>query len=410
MEDVISFDQILNMAYHQQALNFKPGDQYVYSNTGYNMLAEVVKRVSGKSFREWTDENIFRPLAMTNSHFQDDHTEIVPGMAYGYAADGKGGYRTTKNSLTALGSSSLYTTVDDLAKWVINLDDMKVGGENVIRAMAERGRLNGGERIAYGYGLSNGEYKGLKTLGHSGGWASFQTFLLHFPEQHFSVVVLANHSPSNPSLASYQIADLYLASELKADPGEAEKTEAAAIEVPEKVLDTYLGAYRLGPGWYVTIDKNPQGLTAYATNEQVVPMVARSEGLFWVEAYGSTIAFGKDNAGNVTHFKYRGMTCPKVGNFKQLTAEELKVYEGQYYSSELNTSYVIQVEEGKLVARHPRHGTISLTQSWSNDFVGPWFMGSVEFATGSRGEVTGFSVTQNRSRNQKFEKKKPDSY
>ena len=116
-DDVISMDQILNMAYHQNSLNFRPGSEYLYSNTGYNLLAEVVHRITGKTFREWTHDNIFEPLGMSQSHFYDDHNEVVPFKASSYFRGQDDQFYHSVNSLTALGSSSLYTTTSDLAKW-----------------------------------------------------------------------------------------------------------------------------------------------------------------------------------------------------------------------------------------------------------------------------------------------------
>src|SRR3546814_7958480 len=99
------------MAFHQQDLNFKPGSEYSYSNTGYNLLARLVERVSGKSFREWTQEHIFSPLGMNHTHFHDEYSEVVPGKAYGYSRGGDGKHNAVANGLTALGSSSLFTSI-----------------------------------------------------------------------------------------------------------------------------------------------------------------------------------------------------------------------------------------------------------------------------------------------------------
>jgi CubicO group peptidase (beta-lactamase class C family) len=134
-DDVISFEQILTMAYNQRTLNFDPGAEYMYSNTGYNLLAELVRRVTGKSFRAWTDENLFTPLGMTRSHFRDDHTEIFPDRVLGYSRGEGGPFRATSNNLTALGSSSLFTTAEDLAKWLANFDDARVGGGKAMSRM-----------------------------------------------------------------------------------------------------------------------------------------------------------------------------------------------------------------------------------------------------------------------------------
>ncbi|HYH55459.1 MAG TPA: serine hydrolase domain-containing protein, partial [Anseongella sp.] len=313
MDDIISFDQILEMAFHQQDLNFVPGSEQLYSNTGYNLLAELVQRVSGQTFREWTDTHIFSPLGMTGTHFQDNHAEVVPAKAYGYARGRNGKYEAVPNGLTALGSSSLFTSIDDLAKWVRNFEDPKVGGKAVIERMQQQGVLNNGKQISYAFGLDIGEYRGLKTLGHSGGWAAFSTYLLHFPAQRFSVVVLMNHSPANPGQAAYHIADIYLAGELQTQRQAAVKEEdQPSVDLPVSLLDEYTGTYRLGPARYVTVTREGGQLMARATAEQTVPMTARSDSAFWVKAYGSSIVFRRDNSGRVKAFGYRGTTCPKV--------------------------------------------------------------------------------------------------
>jgi hypothetical protein len=363
-----------------------------------------VKRVTGKTFRQWTDENIFQPLGMTNTHFHDDHTELVPNKAYGYARGKDGKFSAVPNGLTALGSSSLYTSINDLARWVMNLDDQKFGGKAVLERMETRGVLNSGEKIAYAFGLSVGKYRGLKTLSHGGSWASFRTYLVHFPDKRFSVVVLLNYSPSNSRRAAYDVVDIYLADELKPRPKTPKKkAEPKPVKVPITVLDEYVGTYRLGKGWYVTISRKGDRLMTQATAEDIFPMTATSEKRFWVKDYNAPIIFGRDKEGRVSQFLYRGMTCPKLEHVPKPGLEQLAELAGEYKSEELETFYTIALEDGKLVAKHRRHGTINLAYAYKDDFRGGvWFMRSVEFYRNEAGEVAGFKVTQSRSRNQRF--------
>lgn len=408
MDDVISFDQILTMTFNQQDLNFKPGHEYSYSNTGYNLLAELVKGVSGKTFRQWTDENIFKPLGMINTHFHDDYAELVSNKAYGYARGSDGKFDAVPNGLTALGSSSLYTNINDLARWIMNLDDPKVGGKTVLERMITTGVLNSGKQIIYAFGLNLDQYRGLRTLSHGGSWASFRTYLVHFPDERFSVVVLLNYSPSNSSRAAFDVVDIYLADKLKPLSKTAQKrTEPKPVKAPITVLDEYIGTYRLGEGWYVTISRRGDRLMTQATAEDIFPMTATSERRFWVKEYNAPIVFGRDKAGQVAHFLYHGMTCPKLENVLTPGLEQLAELIGEYKSEELKTFYTIALEDGNLVAKHRRHGTINLTYAYKNDFRGGvWFMRSVEFYRNKAGEVAGFKVTQNRSRNQRFIKQK----
>jgi len=250
-QDVISFEQILRMAYHQRELNFAPGEAYAYSNTGYNLLAEVVSRVSGRSFRAFAAERIFEPLGMRSTHFQDDSTEIVPDRAESYRPAPGGGFRRVTSNLTALGSSSLFTTIEDLSKWIANFEAAApvVGGPEVVRRLHERGVLNSGETIAYAFGQSIGEYRGLPTVSHTGSWAGYRSVLVRFPEQRFAVGILANTADMNPASLANDIADVYLADRLGPAPTPGENGRRGGGPAPSwqptsAELEAYAGTYR----------------------------------------------------------------------------------------------------------------------------------------------------------------------
>ena len=240
MDDVISFKHILKMVRHQKALNYEPGTAYSYSNTGYNLLAEIVETVTGNSFREWTDANIFKPLGMSNTHFHDDYEMILKNRAYSYQTAENGGFKHAINNTTALGSSSLYSTVEDLAKWMLNFDYPQIGEQTVLDQMRQRGVLSNGEQISYAFGLNISEYRGLQTVGHSGSWRGFRSHLMRFPDQKFGVVILCNLDTFNPLRLAEKVADLYLADALapaekasepeKAVPAEDTKSEPLTPE------------------------------------------------------------------------------------------------------------------------------------------------------------------------------------
>ena len=237
MDDVISFKHILKMVRHQKVLNFEPGAEFLYSNTGYNLLAEIVERVTGDSFREWTDTHIFKPLGMTNSHFHDDYEMILKNRAYSYQSVENGEFNHAVNNTTALGSSSLYSTVEDLAKWILNFDDTRIGEQTVIEQMHQRGVLNDGEQIDYAFGLNIGEYRGLKTVGHSGSWRGFRSHLIRFPDQKFGVVILCNLDTFNPLDLAEKVADLYLADVLTpVETSESEKATEPAEDIKSEPL------------------------------------------------------------------------------------------------------------------------------------------------------------------------------
>lgn len=243
--DVISFEKILRMLSRQEDLDFTPGSEYSYSNTGYNLLARIIEVQSDESFRAYTQARIFGPLGMERTHFSDDYLEIVPGRAESYAPTPDGGYRRVINQLTALASSSLNTTMSDFVLWMRNYETAQVGGRQLVDRMLDRGVLDDGEAIDYAYGLSLGEYRGLDTFGHGGSWSGFRTNFVRFPEHGLSVAVFCNVSNCDPSGRARRVAEVFLEEEM-GPPSEPNGGggDREALELTQEVLGTYAGSYR----------------------------------------------------------------------------------------------------------------------------------------------------------------------
>ena len=313
MEDVISFKHILKMARHQKALNFEPGAAYLYSNTGYNLLAEIVERVTGDSFREWTNTHIFKPLAMTNTHFHDDHQMVLKNRAYSYQVVEDNGFKHAVNNTTALGSSSLYSTVEDLAKWILNFEDTRIGEQTVIEQMHQRGVLNDGAQIDYAFGLNIGEYRGLKTVGHSGSWRGFRSHLIRFPDPKFGVVILCNLDTFNPLGLAEKVADLYLddilapkeaaAPEKAAEPAEETKSEPLA---PEQLAE-FEGDYyteELDTTYGIRVHGN-QLVAQHIRHDDI--LLTYTDGHFLGDSwFFPEVRFIRDDVGSVTGFRLTG--------------------------------------------------------------------------------------------------------
>ena len=313
MDDVISFKHILKMVQHQKALNFEPGEAFLYSNTGYNLLTEIVETVTGHSFREWTDTNIFKPLAMTNSHFHDDYEMILKNRAYSYQTVENDRFKHAVNNTTALGSSSLYSTVEDLAKWVLNFDNTRIGEQTVIEQMHQCGVLNDGEQISYAFGLNIGEYRTLKTVGHSGSWRGFRSHLIRFPDQKFGVVILCNLDTFNPLGLAEKVADLYLADVLApveiSEPDEAlqpaEGTKSEPL-VPEQLTEFEGDYYTEELDTTYTIGVRGNGLVAQHIRHDDI-LLTYADGHFLGDVwFFPEIHFTRDDTGGVTGFRLTG--------------------------------------------------------------------------------------------------------
>ncbi len=403
-DDVISFDQILRMAYAQNTLNFVPGSEYTYSNTGYNLLAELIQRVTGSSFADWMDKNIFKPLEMTSTFFLDDHTEVIPERASGYRKDSQGQFHVSPNNLTALGSSSMYSTTTDLAKWVMHLSNPGEEKKPVVDRMYQQGVLNNGKTISYAYGITVGTFRNTKWIAHSGGWASFSTYLVLLPEYNTSVVVL-NNNPRSAYEIAREIASLYVPK--PSEEGDRQERPATQEkEIAAEVLEDYTGMYHLGTVKYLNITLEGRQLWVQATDEAKYPMTAVSDSVFTVEGYGGrAITFRRDQSAKVTHLEYNKITAPKMNEHSAFSLNKAKDYLGEYYSDELNTTYTVISEGGKLMFRHFRHGDINLKPVWNDDFLaGRWFIRSVEFKRDENGEVAAFYITTTRAKKQRFVK------
>ncbi len=398
--DLITDEDVLAVMARQKDLNFKPGERHLYCNTGYTLLAQVVKRVSGQSFRAFTTARIFEPLGMKSTHFRDDHAEIVKGVAYGYVPAGNT-FKLSVTNFDTVGATSLLTTVEDLALWDENFYDPRVGGRALIERMLERGKLNSGETIDYAFGLVAGKYKGLDIVDHAGSDAGYMSDLVRFPAQHFSVAVLCN-TPINPVQLARQVADIYLAGELKPDPPKPEEKE---VELAPERLAGKAGVYynpdgdaivrialrdgvlRLGQG--AGMEMKPLSETRFK--------LAGRPGLFVFEPSGPKAArliSLPEGAGKPVAFE-------RAEEFRP-TPEKLAEYAGEYRSEEIEPVYRLVVKEGRLSLERLKANPATLEPAIADLFTSP--MGSVRFVRDAEGRVSGFFLSRGRILNFKFRK------
>jgi CubicO group peptidase (beta-lactamase class C family) len=217
LDDVITYNHILKVVRKQTELNFKPGDEHLYCNTGFTLMAEIVHRVTKEPFSVWCEKNIFVPLEMKNTLFYDDHERVVENRAYSYHR-GSRGFQKSVLSYANAGATSLFTTVEDLSLWAQNFEKMTVGNQNVMNMMEQKYILNNGDSITYAFGQDVNKYKGLKAAAHGGADAGYRTFFIRFPEQHFSISVFSNNASFPVGGLAFELADLYLEKEFKPEP------------------------------------------------------------------------------------------------------------------------------------------------------------------------------------------------
>lgn len=202
----------------QKELNFLPGEQHLYSNSCYFLLAEIIEAASGQTLRSFAHENIFQPLGMNNTLFYDDCRDLIQNRVFSYEKTNDG-FNNLIMRFDLVGSGGVYSTVEDLFLWDQNFYNNKLGkgSQSLIEKMHQEGLLNNGKSSGYAFGLYNGTYKGLRTVSHSGGLAGYRTEILRFPDQNFSVIILANRTDANPTSKAYQVADVVIRGQLRAN-------------------------------------------------------------------------------------------------------------------------------------------------------------------------------------------------
>lgn len=410
LDDVITRNQVLRLMSYQEELNFKPGDEMSYCNTGYTLMGEIVSRVSGKSFGEWCSENIFKPLEMNHTLFYDDHEKIVKNRAYSFE-DSPEGLKKSVLSYANAGATSLFTTAEDLTKWSNNFYTMRVGNANVMKQMEERAVLNKGDTLSYAFGQSISKYKGVKAISHSGGDAGYRSFLIRFPDQKYSIVVLSNLGSFDPGGLAYKIADIYMKEYLKDDSKKPDEKPPApgGVKVSEVLLKSYEGQYQLRPEMIVTIKLEKEKLIAQATGQPPVNLVPSSDSEFFLEGLGMKIVFNKTHDNSVNQFTfYRGGQTLIASRMKPFDVKtiNLKAYIGTYYSPELQTSYTLMLKGDTLTANHIRHEPATMTPTGRDLFsTEAWFMSMIEFVRNAKSEITGLKVSSGRVKNVRFVKK-----
>lgn len=412
LDDVITKEHVLKLVSKQKELNFNPGEEFVYCNTGFTLLAEVVARVSGQSFAEFTQANIFSPLKMKSTLFYDDHEKIVKNRAYSYYENN--GYKKSVLSYANVGATSLFTTAEDLSLWALNFWNPVVGDTAIIRKLNTLAVLNNGKTFGGALGQFVGQYKGLNEIQHGGADAGYRSFLTRFPDEKFAVVVLSNAAEFNSGDIAHKVVDVYLKAKLKTEPVKEVKKEESpkigAVVVDLAVLKTYLGDFELQPGFNISITENNGQLSGQATGQPAFVLKPLSNTEFKVEGVDAKVEFVPNGGNNVNTLKLhqggRIMDAQRIKGFDK-NAVNLAEFSGSFYSEELSTTYDFVVVGDKLMAKHSRHSDFEMQVVKKDMFAGRvWFFGQVEFVRDANGSINGCKVTNGRVRNLYFKKLK----
>lgn len=413
-DDVTTPDDALTAIVRQRALNFAPGDEHLYSNSGYFLLSIIVERATGRSLRDEARERIFTPLGMTHTEYLGSYNDIISNRAIGYAPTDEG-FEADMPRWLQLGDGAVFTTVEDLLYWEENFRSGRVGGTAMRDTMLTRGLLTNGDTLSYALGLMHGTYRGVRTVHHGGSWGGYLAQLLRFPEQRYAVAVLCNRTDVDPDALAHAVADIHLAAELQALPVAATEApravagDGAEQRAATRPLATYAGTYRVpntanivtvavADGALAVVEPRPSALRAVSVDAfQILDVPGSARLVFEAGPTGSAPAprvttwLGEERLDT-----YERIEMPVDA------AAGLGAFVGTFHSTELATSFGISRTGDRLQVNFRNGSPMPLRRLSADEFAARGT--TVRFRRDSSGQVTGFLLSQGRMRNLRFDR------
>ena len=411
-DEIYKEDDIIELLARQKETNFKPGSRRLFSNSGYALLAAIVKRASGKSLRQFANENIFNPLGMNNTGFQDEGAMIVKNRATDYLFNNEGSFQMKASNVSSVGDGGLLTTVEDLFLWDQNFYQDKLGGPDSINQFLTPAPLDDGEKTNYAFGLVVDNYKGLKTVTVGGDFSGYRAELLRFPDQKFSVICLCNFNRVGPNSIARQVADIYLADQFKPEgAGVGQSAKAPYVQMPEQELKDKTGVYLdpvLRRFWTLEVEDGKLAVSAVNGMRFRIAPVSQTEFREFEVPVRIDVRFQNRGEGErpLMHLSIDRQKSYAFEPVKLVapTPGELADYAGEYYSEEAQVSYKIGVENGMLVVAARGGRNLILRPALKDEFLSGGF--NFEFTRDPQNKVNGYLMDTDRSLNVRFVKRK----
>ena len=337
-----------------EPMDFDPGEQYLYNNSGYVILGHIIEVVTGTSYEEFVQKNFFDKLGMTNSYY-GSHSKVIKNRAYGYSD--RGGYVNADYLSMTLpyAAGSLMSNVDDLLKWQKALNTYQLISKATYEKAINGSTLNNGEKIGYGYGLGAGTIQGSKSISHGGGIFGYTTQGIYLPEEDVFVSVLTNCDCTSPGSITNKIAAIAI--------GKPFPSIKNAVSLNQSQLSKWLGAYEFPDGAirYITLEDNK--LYSQRENSTKFEIYPLSETRYIFEEgdieYNFSMVNGKKQASFKTDTEVIGTEIDKTPPASRaeitLSESELKEYIGKY---ELSPGFIIKISarNGKIFAQATGQG------------------------------------------------------
>jgi CubicO group peptidase (beta-lactamase class C family) len=406
----ITEQSVLDLLVKQKDLNFPPGDKFLYSNSGYIALAVLVRRITGQSIGTFAKENIFIPLKMNNTFFYEKKNKIVKNKAIGYEQAGNDYQICHFYNCLAAGAGQVWTNVEDMFKWSENFKINKLGNDSFLTQMMIRGILNNGDTLDYSLGLFHGVHNNHQVIEHAGGWGGFRAHYYQFPNENLAIAVTSNLASFNSYQKATAIADIFLGDTLDHKADDPEKiTKVFEIPETEFSLTQIEGEYQIAPGYVIRITSRNDTINALQLwNHSSYDMTKKS---------GNTYKLLYSNYLHFTFSELKNGSTQILTNFEQgkdiiwkrikttdLSEIDLKDYTGNYYSEELDVTYVFKIENETLTTWIKDNEHEKCTPGAKDHFLMEY--GRVLRFQRKFGSVRGFELDAGRVKKLKFKKVK----
>ncbi len=391
--DLITEQDVMQIVMRQKGLNFRPGAEYLYSNTGFTMLAVIVQRASGQSLAQYAQARFFGPLGMRNTHFHDDYSMIVPGRTSAYAPRDGGGWRISIPTFDTYGATSLFSTAEDLLLWMANLDAPPAGAAEMIRAAQTSALLNDGTPTNYGYGLTLNTWRGVRAIGHGGADAGYRAYVERYPDFGVAVAVLCNAANAGPNNLARAVAARVLDDRLPREMVEARAPE----HVPSATArEAWIGVYRDTVSQLV-LRVRISGDSVFANDTR---LSFNSDTTASTSAVAGWLSLQPRGATTTIRINPKG-TRQRVFVRQAAAIANVGTYAGTYASSELDVQYALIARDGAVVLSHRKVGDWPL-QSAGRDVFTTTTGSTLVFQRDRRGRLTGFTLNDARVRGVSF--------
>ncbi len=405
-EDLYRF---MNM---QRDLNFKPGSEFMYCNTGYMLMVKIIEKVTAEKFPTWIKKNIFEPLGMNHTYVEDKYNRVVTNNATSYNKSIDGNYLRAVEYWGYVGSGNIHSTTNDLLKWLSNFYAPQTNWEEAFKLMKTLDKLNDGSDNNYAFGLFIDKHLGNDLIQHSGAIGGFRTYAGTYPDKKLSIVVLTNFSASSSGSKANQIHEILL-TKLDADNSEPVKKNDSLkqIYLSNDELKKYESSYLNDKDSYarkIYLRNDTLRYFRSSTSESPIVPIGNDEFQMLTTDADLKIKFtinGKLKSMIVT--VNNGEPSIFQGfESRTLTTKDLLSYTGEFYSQELETTYNMYLENDTLFCHHARHGEFKMKVLKNNVLESEWPMTITKYKRNKKGEVTGIYVSNGRVRNLWFEKQK----